>query len=66
MSRTCIHCGLLESDHCIFQAMVVPPGCVCNPGEWDREIPPPCEVYVGTPPRCCDTCEHDQECHQIG
>jgi len=62
----CKHCGEYESEHCPgFAPRTVPPGCQCDPNEWDvDEIPPPCEEYVGDWTQNCKRCEHDEACHR--
>lgn len=62
----CKHCGKLEADHCVYEAqMPMPPGCVCDPGEWNTdEVPEPCEEYQGDGIRSCQRCEHDRACHR--
>ncbi len=63
--RKCQHCGVLESEHCVFEAsgsMLV--GCTCPLGEWDGAPGPICKAYVGVPPQNCRECEHDLECHK--
>lgn len=61
--QVCKHCGLQERDHCIFDPKDIPPGCQCNPMEWNDKIPPPCKKYVGNGETNCETCEHDKACH---
>ena len=63
----CKHCGRYEEDHCIFEPVIMPKGCKCDPGEWGdlRDIPPVCNKFEPDErdPCICKNCEHDKECH---
>jgi hypothetical protein len=61
--RICRHCHRLKSEHCVFEPLNVPPGCVCDPATWGNEIEPVCEKYVGNGVTVCKTCAHEKECH---
>lgn len=64
MLRFCMHCGKPESEHHEFEAAFqMPAGCVCDPGEWSDNVPPPCDKYDGDGNQYCLTCEHDNACH---
>ncbi len=60
----CKHCGRPESDHCVFELLEIPDGCVCDPNTWDGEIAPICGEYQGDGINYCDKCEHDKACHK--
>ena len=62
MKVLCRICGKAESEHHEFQSKVMPEGCVCAPGEWDEEVPLPCNAFAGSDR--CDNCEHDEACHK--
>jgi len=62
VKKVCKYCGKPEWKHHDFVA-VMPPDCVCDPGEWGENIPKPCKKYKGDEGRC-ETCEHDKECHK--
>lgn len=59
----CKHCGRPESEHCIFEALEIPKGCVCDLSTWDEGIAPICDKYEGDGVEYCRRCEHDKECH---
>lgn len=59
----CRHCGHRESEHCTFEAVSRPDGCVCDASTWGEVIPPICDAYVGDGKQYCGTCEHNKECH---
>ena len=62
----CIHCGLPEPEHCIFEPAIVPEGCQCDPVEWENpgNLPPICDNFeeLGRT-GLCKNCEHLRECH---
>jgi hypothetical protein len=65
--RICIECGRPESEHCVFQAVPFPDGCVCHSdGSWQlSNIPKVCDQFT----KCdddsvCVRCEHDEACHK--
>lgn len=62
MLKLCLVCGLRAEAHHIF-APAMPPGCVCDPGEWGEDVREPCEHYVGNGNEYCRRCEHDAGCH---
>lgn len=64
MKKVCIYCGHAEDDYHEFEEKVMPPGCVCPPGEWHDDVPAPCAEYQGDGKRNCTHCEHDKECHK--
>ena len=65
MTDSCRHCGLPPDDHHEYESAARPPGCLCDPGTWDRdiEIPPICTAYDGPVRGYCVHCEHDEACH---
>lgn len=69
MLRTdiCRICGLPEEEHHTFEPSEppMPAGCVCDPGEWDGEVPDPCSEYVGNGVEYCRRCEHEAACHHV-
>ena len=66
MTKYCKHCGLSEHEHHEFEAsIVVPDGCICDPGTWDGYKPTGiCPAYKGDGNVYCITCEHDKACHK--
>ena len=61
--RPCAVCGREKVEHHEYNPSM-PPGCVCEPGEWDDEVPSPCDEYCASDiGNHCLTCEHDKECH---
>ena len=65
MTTKCKHCGQPESEHCTFEALVIPDGCVCNPGTWLVKIPPVCNEFSGRDYGYCETCKHGKKCHKV-
>ena len=63
MKKFCIHCGHEEDGHHEYEP-AMPPGCVCHPGDWGGDVPPPCSEYQGDGAQHCRRCEHDRECHK--
>lgn len=66
--RVCKHCGESEEDHHVFEAVLIPKGCKCNPSDWRDldNIPKICDNYAWSiADGHCGTCEHDKECHEI-
>ena len=69
MTIVCRICGLPEDEHCIFEPMTMPDGCVCDPGSWDTEtVTPICKKYKRPADDAyenayCLNCEHDKRCH---
>ena len=63
MERVCKYCGLSESEHHAFVPSM-PPGCVCDVGDWLEKPRPICPKYVEERGlgRCID-CEHEKKCH---
>lgn len=64
----CRHCHKPEGEHCHFEELPVPLGCVCNLVEWGDDITPVCKTfnpttYKGKEVESCQTCEHDKACH---
>lgn len=64
--KPCKHCLRTKEDHCEYEALEMPAGCVCDPGTWGDSVPAPCAKYVGEGATYCATCEHDQACHRDG
>ena len=62
----CIHCGLMEHEHCHrYEPRSRPEGCVCDPEDgWSGEVPPVCGNFKGDPEEYCETCEHEFKCHK--
>ena len=65
MSEPCGICGEPESAHHAYTARRMPPGCHCDPNEWDEEILPICVTHQGDVGRNCQACEHDVACHDV-
>ena len=63
----CRICDQYESEHHAFEAIAIPDGCICDPGEWDvllREIPAVCDHYECDGKSYCLRCEHIKACHK--
>lgn len=58
----CRICGQPEDQHHTLEPSM-PTGCVCDPGEWDGEVPDPCSEYAGDGVDYCYRCEHELACH---
>lgn len=60
----CRHCGLPRDEHCEFEDLLIPKGCVCDVGTWlPSDISPICQNYVGDGEQYCENCEHEANCH---
>ena len=62
----CKKCGKTEDEHCKFDPVVIPKGCVCNPNNWfvSGKIPSVCSHHEEDSSVClCKNCEHLKECH---
>jgi len=64
----CRNCGQPKSDHCEFDPVLMPDGCVCDPMTYgyDTGVGPICAEYdQGTTVNgYCVKCEHDRACHK--
>ena len=66
-NRICRNCLRAEEEHCFFQPIEIPNGCVCDPRTWlPNDIGPICRKYKGNGTESCSDCEHDKECHSTG
>lgn len=62
----CRYCGETFDNHCSFEPMVMPKGCICDPGTWEssEEVTSPCGEHWGTDKQYCQGCGHDAGCHR--
>lgn len=61
----CRNCGRQEEEHCLFDGVVVPDGCVCDVGTWyPNKITDICVSYTGSGGSYCLNCEHEKGCHK--
>lgn len=66
----CKKCSRLKSEHCEYEPIEVPEGCVCDPYDWGdpTNIPDVCEKFRPCEDEnfsgMCAVCEHDEACHK--
>ena len=67
----CRKCGRKKVEHCDFEPVEIPDGCVCDPRDWadPTGVPGICSKFEADysedwPSNMCSRCEHDYECHK--
>ena len=65
-SNYCRVCHRKEEFHNrphAFELLAIPDGCVCDPGDWIRDLNPVCTGYVRDADGNCKRCRHEEGCH---